>query len=109
MNDPGYLFGALAAMAIVMFLLRALPFLLFGRNGKTPELVLYIGKVITPAAIAMLIVYCFNGVTFTIYPSCLPELLAGLAIVLVQWKFKNALVSIFGGTIFYMVLVQFIF
>ena len=86
MNDPGYLFGAIAAMAIVMFLLRALPFLLFGRNGKTPELVLYIGKVITPAAIAMLIVYCFNGVTFTIYPSCLPELLAGLAIVLVQWK-----------------------
>ena len=36
-------------MAVVTFLTRALPFLLFGRGGKPPEVVLYLGPKMDPA------------------------------------------------------------
>ena len=52
-----------AVMAIVTFLTRALPFLLFGRGGEPPQVVLYLGRFLPPAVIAMLIVYCYRGLS----------------------------------------------
>lgn len=70
---------------------------------------LYLGKVLPPASIAMLIVYCLKGVTFTTLGGWLPTLLAGVAAVLLHvWK-GNDLLSIFGATGLYMVLVQAVF
>ena len=63
-------------MAVVTFLIRAFPFLLFGRkNARPPELVLYLGNVIAPAAIAMLVVYCVRNVEFLGAPFGAPELI----------------------------------
>ena len=56
--------AAIAVMAGVTFLTRALPFLLFDRGEHPPGLVLYLGRVLPPAIIAMLIVYCLKGVSF---------------------------------------------
>lgn len=56
--------AAIAVMAIITFLTRALPFLLFDRGESPPKLVLYLGRVLPPAIIAMLIVYCLRGVSF---------------------------------------------
>ena len=57
----------------------------------------------------MLVVYCFKNVSLLQTPFGLPELIAGIAIVLVHcWK-KNTLLSVGGGTLFYMFLVQIIF
>lgn len=109
MSHTTYLFYAIAVMAAVMLGLRAFPFILFGRGERAPEWVLYIGKIITPATIAMLIVYCFNGVQFTVWPSALPELIAGSVIIVTHILFRNVILSVFGGTIFYMILVQFLF
>ena len=53
-----------AVMAVVTFLTRALPFLLFGRGGEPPKVVLYLGRFLPPAVIAMLIVYCYRGTSF---------------------------------------------
>ena len=62
-----------------------------------------------PAVIAMLIVYCLKGVTFTTLGGWLPSLVAGVAaVVLHLWK-GNELISIFGATGLYMVLVQVVF
>ena len=98
-----------AVMAIVTFLTRALPFLLFGRGGEPPQVVLYLGRFLPPAVIAMLIVYCLKGVTFTALGGWVPPLTAGLAAVLLHlWK-GNDLLSIFGATVLYMILVQGVF
>ena len=100
---------SIAVMAGVTFLTRALPFLLFDRGEKPPRVVLYLGRVLPPAIIAMLIVYCVRGVTFAAPAGWVPTLLAGLAAVLLHlWK-GNDLISIFGATGLYMVLVQGIF
>ena len=98
-----------AVMAAATFLTRALPFLLFGRGGEPPRVVLYLGKFLPPAVIAMLIVYCYRGTDFAQPVGWLPGLIAGLAVVVLHvWK-KNNMLSIVGGTILYMVLVQAVF
>ena len=98
-----------AAMAVVTFLTRALPFLLFGRGGEPPKVVLYLGRFLPPAVIAMLIVYCYRNTSFPDPGGWAPGLIAGLAVVLLHvWK-KNNMLSIVGGTILYMILVQMVF
>lgn len=101
--------ASIFVMSVVTFFTRALPFLLFDRGDHPPKIVLYLGKVLPPAIIAMLIVYCLKGVTFTSLGGWLPALLAGVtAILLHVWK-GNDLLSIFGATGLYMVLVQAVF
>lgn len=121
----GQAVASIAVMALVTFLTRALPFLLFDRKGSPPKLVLYLGRVLPPAVIAMLIVYCLRSIDFSATLAALsggtgqgvlqaaagwaPQLIAAAAVVLLHiWK-KNNLLSIFGGTILYMVLVQAVF
>ena len=101
--------ASIAVMAAVTFLTRALPFLLFDRGEHPPKLVLYLGRVLPPAIIAMLIVYCLKGITFTTPAGWAPPLLAGgTAVLLHIWK-NNDLLSIFGATVLHMVLVQAVF
>ena len=105
----GRLIAAIAVMAVVTFLTRALPFLLFGRGNRVPRVVIYLGRYLPPAVIAMLIVYCLKGVNFQAAGNWLPALIAGLAVAALHlWK-KNDMLSILGGTILYMVLVQAVF
>ena len=101
--------ASIFVMSVVTFFTRALPFLLFDRGDHPPKIVLYLGKVLPPAIIALLIVYCLKGVTFTSLGGWLPTLLAGVTAVLLHvWK-GNDLLSIFGATGLYMVLVQGVF
>lgn len=109
MLTTGQAAASIAVMAGVTFLTRALPFLLFDRRGGPPKTVLYLGRVLPPAVIAMLIVYCLRNVTFTAAANWLPQLIASVAVVLLHLWRRNSLISIFGGTILYMVLVQAVF
>lgn len=96
-------------VAGVTFLTRVLPFLIFPANKPTPKFVIYLGKTLPPAIIGMLVVYCLKGVAPLSWPFGIPEAVAVLAVVLLHvWK-RNNLISICGGTILYMVLVQFVF
>ena len=109
MLTTGQAVASIAVMAAGTFLTRALPFLLFDRGDHPPRLVLYLGKVLPPAIIAMLIVYCLKGISFAAPGGWVPTLLAGGAAVLLHlWK-GNDLLSIFGATVLYMVLVQGVF
>ena len=101
--------AAIAVMALVTFLTRALPFLLFGRGGNPPRIILYLGQYLPPAVIAMLIVYCLRSIDLFSGTHGLPELLCVAVCALLHlWK-RNELLSIFGSTILYMVLVQVVF
>ena len=61
MGKAGYLVLVCAGVGVLSWCLRALPFLLFGRKGEPPRIVAYVGRVLSPAAIAMLVVYCYAG------------------------------------------------
>ncbi len=96
-----------AVMAAVTFLLRALPFLVF--HKETPPYISFLGKVLPPAIIGMLVIYCLKDVDVFRAPYGLPELIAGLSVVSLQaWK-RNSLVSILAGTVIYMVLIRTVF
>lgn len=109
MLSTGAAIAAIAVMAIVTFLTRVLPFLLFDRGESPPKIVLYLGRVLPPAIIAMLIIYCLRGVSFATPGGWVPQLLCVAVVVALHlWKHNN-LLSIFGGTVLYMVLVQAVF
>ena len=109
MLSTGAAIATIAVMAVITFLTRALPFLLFDRGESPPKLVLYLGRVLPPAIIAMLIIYCLRGVSFAAPGGWVPQLLCVAVVVALHlWKHNN-LLSIFGGTVLYMVLVQAVF
>ena len=102
-------FYAIAVMAVITALLRFLPFLIFKGKASTPPLVEKLGRLLPSAVIAMLVVYCMKDVDFTASASYLPVLLASVLVgVLHTWK-RNILLSVIGGTVIYMLLVQFVF
>ena len=98
-----------AVMALFTALLRFLPFWTFGGKRQTPAVIDYLGKVLPYAIMGMLVVYCLKGVAVTQLSSVAPAAL-GVAITagLHLWK-HNTLLSILGGTVVYMVLVQMVF
>ena len=101
--------GIILAVAAGTQLTRWLPFWLFPESRKPPAVVLYLGHVLPPAMMGLLVVYCLKGVSWLSPPHGAPELLAIAAVVgLHTWK-HNVLLSIAGGTALYMVLVQSVF
>lgn len=98
-----------AVAAIVTVALRFLPFLIFGGKRETPPFVAYLGKVLPCAIMGMLVVFCLKGVSFTAVPHGIPELIScALVVVLHLWR-RSTLLSIVGGTVCYMLLVQLVF
>ena len=99
----------LIALVLVTMTTRFLPFLIFGEKRKTPDLVLYLGKVLPFAIMGMLVIYSLKDVKPLSFPFGIPELI-GCAVVTVLhiWK-RNTLLSIGVGTVTYMLLVQFVF
>ena len=66
--------------ALVTMLTRFLPFLIFNEHRKTPNIVLYLGKVLPCAIMGMLVVYCLKDVNFLSFPYGIPDFL-GMAAV----------------------------
>ena len=99
----------IAIMSLVTALTRFLPFICFKNENKRPKMVLYLGKVLPYALMGMLVIYCLKDVEFSSYPFGTPEMLGILITAILHIVFKNSMISIFGGTIVYMVLTQFIF
>lgn len=99
----------IAVAAVVTIIIRALPFIIFDRGGKLPSWVEYLGKVLPPALMSLLLVYCVSGVDFTGGSHGIPELI-GIAIAMVlHFKWRNTLVSIGVSTAIYLVLVNLVF
>ena len=96
-------------VALCTFLTRALPFWLFGGKKELPLMVQYLGKVLPPAIMIILVIYCLKSVNIFVGNRGIPEFLAiGFVAALHIWK-KNTLISIGAGTAFYMLLVQVVF
>ena len=88
---------------------RFLPFLIFPASKPTPKYIQYLGKVLPSAVLGLLVIYCLQQVNFLSGSYGIPELIGiGVVTILHYWK-RNMLLSIAGGTIVYMLFVQFIF
>ncbi len=95
-----------AAVVLGTMTTRFLPFILFPEGRKTPAYIQYLGKVLPFAVIGLLVVYCLKDVSFLTAPFGIPELLGIAATAALHlWK-RNMLISISGGTVIYMVLIQ---
>lgn len=88
---------------------RFLPFIVFPHGKETPKYVQYLGKALPGAVFGLLVVYSLKSVSLIAYPHGIPEFIAlAFVVVLHLWK-RQMLLSIAGGTVLYMVLVQTVF
>lgn len=88
---------------------RFLPFLCFPTGKPTPRYIRYLGTVLPPAVFGLLVVYCLRNVSLFAGSHGIPELLSIAVVVgLHLWK-RQMLLSIAGGTLCYMLLVQLVF
>lgn len=96
-------------VAVTTFATRLVPFLIFPKGKEIPAVVRYLGKVLTPAVIGMLVVYCLKTVSIIKPPHGIPEFAAVMITAILHvWK-RNNLLSIGAGTILYMFLIQVVF
>lgn len=90
-------------------LMRFLPFFAFAGGRSVPKYVRYLGAALPAAIFGMLVVYCLKDVDVTGGSHGLPELIAiGVTAALHRWK-RKMLLSVAGGTVCYMLLVQLVF
>ena len=105
MNGNAHLLLVMATMALATFAIRATPFLLLGRRADHP-LLAFLGRYTPPAIMTILVIYSFGSVEFASPPHGAPELLASLLTLIAHLLWRQALVSIFAGTAFYMYALQ---
>ena len=107
--SAGMSFLIIVVVAVTTFATRVIPFLIFPKGKEIPKTVQYLGKVLTPAVIGMLVVYCLKNTVILSSPYGIPELVSVLVVaVLHVWK-RNNLLSIGVGTVLYMFLIQVVF
>ena len=88
---------------------RFLPFLVFSGKRPTPKFIQYLGRALPSAVFGLLVVYCLKNVNLLSGSHGLPELIAlAVTVGLHLWK-RKMLLSIAGGTVCYMLLVQLVF
>lgn len=96
-------------IAVLTFGARVFPFLAFSRGGETPRTIRYLGNVLPPAVMAMLIIYCLKNISLVRAPFGTPEIIGILAVIVLYKVSKNNLIAMVGGTLLYMILVQSVF
>lgn len=107
MIDWTYSFWLIIVVAFVTTSIRFMPFLVFRK--QTPQVILYLGKVLPYAIMGMLVVYSLKNVSFVVGNHGIPEIIAVLLVVILhKWK-HNTLLSILTGTVAYMLLIQMVF
>lgn len=88
---------------------RFLPFLVFPGDKPVPKYIQYLGRVLPSAVFGLLVIYCLRDVNILSGSHGIPELISIAAVAgLHLWK-RQMLLSIAGGTVCYMLLVQMVF
>ena len=63
-------------VAGTIFFTRLIPFLFFPKGKEIPPIIRYLGRVLPPAVIGMLVIYCLKNVSVLAVPFGLPEFIA---------------------------------
>ena len=105
MNSSLYPILVIGVVAAVTWGLRAFPFLLFGKK-PLPKTIQYLGKMLPPAIMTVLVIYCLRDTTFGQAPFGVPEIVSCALVVILQIIKNNMYLSIIAGTVCYMVLIR---
>lgn len=89
-------------VALANFVTRSLPFILFTKKPP-PKWVVFLGKYFSPMIITILIFYTLKDNNLMQINGYL-QIVAIIFTIIIHLTLKNYLVSIFGGTLFYIVL-----
>ncbi len=103
--ESSYILGAIIAMAAATYLTRVIPFLFFGHR-QPPGYIVFLETYLPPVMMTILVFYALKDTDFSTAPYGAYELGAVAITVALHLGFKNYLVSIFGGTLAYMAMVQ---
>lgn len=99
----------IAMVVLGTMLTRFVPFIVFPSGKPTPKYVQYLGKMLPPAVIGLLVIYCFKDVSLLAGSHGFPEFIGVAVVTLLHFWKRQMLFSIAGGTIVYMILVQLVF
>ena len=99
----------IAMVVLGTVLTRFLPFLIFPGGKETPRYIQYLGRVLPGAVFGLLVVYCLRSVELFSGSHGLPEAISIVLVVLLHLWRRQMLLSIAGGTVCYMLLVQLVF
>ncbi|MFZ6751029.1 branched-chain amino acid transporter permease [Undibacterium sp. Ren11W] len=103
MKDANYILGVIAAMGLVTFALRALPFVAARWLNKHP-MVQRLGQFLPLGIMTLLLVHAMAGSAHEHAGGPWPELLAIAVVAILQWYRNNALFSIVVGTSVYVLI-----
>lgn len=96
----------IALLAAGVLTTRFLPFALFSLASRPPRFVSFLGRFLASAVFGMLVVYSLKDVSLLTGNHGWPELLAVAVTALLHLWRRNMLLTIAGGTVFYMLLVN---
>lgn len=99
----------IAMVVLGTMLTRFVPFLVFPSGKPTPKYIQYLGKVLPSAVFGLLVIYCLKDVRLLSGSHGIPEFIGVSTVVLLHFWKKNMFLSIAGGTVIYMLLVQMVF
>ena len=103
MSSPTTVALTTTLTSLLLLFYRGAPFLIFSKH-EPPKALRFVEKCLPPLIIATLIVYCLKDIDYAARPWGAPQFIAIAATIgLHLWK-KNSMLSIFGGTILFMVL-----
>ncbi|MCQ2105842.1 MAG: branched-chain amino acid transporter permease [Fibrobacter sp.] len=93
-------------LAVITFMTRALPFLIFPAGKPTPKYIQYLGKALPLSVFGMLVVYCLKDVQWLEGSHGIPEILGIAAVVLMHLWRRQLFLSMAVGTAIYMILIR---
>ena len=91
---------------LATMLTRFLPFIIFRNNQSTPKYINYLGKALPGAIFAMLVIYCLKEINVLKYPYGLYEFTAIIITIGLHLIKRNMFISILGGTLSYIIMVN---
>jgi branched-subunit amino acid transport protein AzlD len=101
-----YIIVAIIISALITLITRSIPFVVFRSKRKVGPALTFIAKTLPIAVITILIIYSINHITFLSLEGWIKEVAGIIFVVALHLYKRNTLLSVLGGTIFYMVLIQ---
>jgi branched-subunit amino acid transport protein AzlD len=100
--------ATIGIVAIMTWITRGLPYLLFAKKNP-PQIITYLGTVLPASIMMILVIYCLRNIQFMKYPYGAAELISVFLVIGMQFWRKKLIISVFAGTVCYMVLIRIVF
>ncbi len=105
-HNAWQVFAVILAITLGTQITRWLPFILFPEKRQAPKAITALSRLLPPAVIGLLVVYCLKNVSLIAAPHGIPEAISIALIAFLHIRWKNSLLSIGAGTALYILLIR---